>query len=148
MYEFFHGILVIVKDHQTVVVWITVGSAVGFLLTLLVAPWLLIKLPKDYFSTPETNDLNLLGNHPIAKVVINGFRNTIGFGLILIGVLLLILPGQGLLTILLGIAIANFPGKRKLIQMITSRSSVQRSLNWLRRKAGKENFEFRQTPSG
>jgi len=48
--------------------------------------------------------------------------------------MLLVLPGQGLLTILLGIIMIDFPGKYHLQRWCISRESVLHSMNWLRKK--------------
>ncbi len=53
--------------------------------------------------------------------------------LILLGIVLLVLPGQGVLTILLGIAVAEFPGKYRLERWVLSRRPVLRAVNGLRR---------------
>jgi hypothetical protein len=48
---------------------------------------------------------------------------------------MLLLPGQGLLTILIGITFTNFPGKYKLEQALARKHSILRAMNWIRRKA-------------
>jgi hypothetical protein len=52
-----------------------------------------------------------------------------------------VLPGQGLLTILLGLLFADFPGKRRLLRAILRRDSVWRALGALRKRLGREPFE-------
>ena len=71
----------------------------------------------------------------IAKIVI-------GIFLILCGVVMLVLPGQGLITILIGLSLVPFPGKNQLEQKLLSKKSVRASLNWIRKKANKEPFIF------
>jgi hypothetical protein len=46
-------------------------------------------------------------------------------------------PGQGLLTILLGIMLLDFPGKRGLEYKLVSKPKVRDAVNKLRRKFGK-----------
>ena len=53
-----------------------------------------------------------------------------------------VLPGQGLLTILIGISLVNFPGKYRLERYLVSRRWAQRSLNWVRKRGGKPPFEL------
>jgi hypothetical protein len=55
---------------------------------------------------------------------------------------MLVLPGQGLLTMLIGLSLLPFPGKQKMEQNILSRKSIRQSLNWIRIKANKEPFIF------
>jgi hypothetical protein len=54
---------------------------------------------------------------------------------------MLIVPGQGMLTIAVGLVLTNFPGKFRLERWIATRRSVWRSINWLRRRAGREPLE-------
>jgi len=51
---------------------------------------------------------------------------------------MLVLPGQGLLTILFGIALLDFPGKYRLERRIVSYPKVLNSINWIRKKANKK----------
>jgi hypothetical protein len=50
---------------------------------------------------------------------------------------MLILPGQGFLTIVTGLLLINYPGKYKLEQKLVEIPSVFRTLNWIRVKANK-----------
>ena len=47
---------------------------------------------------------------------------------------MLVLPGQGILTILAGIMLLDFPGKHRLLRWIVAHPQVLRTLNWLRRR--------------
>ena len=74
--------------------------------------------------------------------VVNIAKILIGVFLLLCGIAMLVLPGQGLLTIVIGLSLIPFPGKKKLEQNILSRKSVRSSLNWIRTKANKAPFIF------
>jgi hypothetical protein len=65
-------------------------------------------------------------------------KNLLGYILIVAGILMLVLPGQGTWTIVVGIMLLNFPGKYKLERWIVSRGPVLRSINWVRRRAGRD----------
>jgi hypothetical protein len=54
---------------------------------------------------------------------------------------MLVVPGQGALTVAIGLMLADFPGKQRLLLWIATRKRVWQSLNWLRRKAGKDALE-------
>ena len=58
-------------------------------------------------------------------------------GLGLIGAAMLVLPGQGILTILAGVMLLDFPGRHRLVCWIVTRHAVLNSLNWVRRRAGR-----------
>ena len=49
---------------------------------------------------------------------------------------MLILPGQGLLTIVIGIFVADFPGKQTLERRLVANNKVFRAINWIRAKKG------------
>jgi hypothetical protein len=68
-------------------------------------------------------------------------KNLLGAVLIVAGLLMLVVPGQGLLTIAVGLALTDFPGKFRLERWIVKRPSVWRTINWLRRRAGREPLE-------
>ena len=120
------------QAYETLWVSIGIASALMFLFSLALLPWLLCKLPADYFTRQREEmiwkDLwkpkNLL-------------RNTLGFPLVLAGAVMLGLPGQGILTILIGLAIMNFPGKFKWERWIVTRKGVLSSINWLRKRSNK-----------
>jgi len=63
-------------------------------------------------------------------------KNVLGYAFIVAGIIMLVLPGQGMLTILIGITLVNFPGRYRLERWFVSRRPVLRSINWLRRRAG------------
>jgi len=83
--------------------------------------------------TPINSGLNFVTN--IAKII---------FGLVLFicGLAMLVLPGQGLITMLIGLSLIPFPGKHKLENKLLARKSVRSSLNWIRIKAKKDPFIF------
>jgi len=47
---------------------------------------------------------------------------------------MLVLPGQGLLTMFISLMLLDFPGKRRLEQSIVRRPIILRSINWLRER--------------
>ncbi|MDA0822452.1 MAG: hypothetical protein O3C28_08515 [Proteobacteria bacterium] len=118
-------------------VWqLAVFSAISFVVTLLLVPWIVVRLPSDYFlhrrRTPPVPK-----RHPgIVMLIIIG-KNTLGFVFVAAGIAMLVLPGQGLLTIMIGLMLANFPGKFRLERWTISQPSVLRSMNWIRAKAHK-----------
>ncbi|HOS97284.1 MAG TPA: PGPGW domain-containing protein, partial [Deltaproteobacteria bacterium] len=64
-------------------------------------------------------------------------KNILGAVFILAGIIMLFLPGQGVLTILIGITLVSFPRKRVLELRLVRKPSVLRALNWMRARAHK-----------
>jgi hypothetical protein len=93
--------------------------------------WLL-QLPYDYFKKIERNE-------SMVKQVI---RNFLAIILIVLGVLMLFLPGQGLITIFLGLYISDTKLTKKLKDKCLSSRKIQDGLNSIRIKHGKDDFRF------
>ena len=64
-----------------------------------------------------------------------GAKNLAGAVLVLAGLAMLVLPGQGLLTIVVGLLFLDFPGKRSLELRLVRHPPVLRTINWLRATA-------------
>ncbi|GAB1258289.1 hypothetical protein NBRC116494_27910 [Aurantivibrio plasticivorans] len=132
-------------------VFLLVGAVLGgvsialFVVTLLLVPWLIIRIPADYFMLPGASRSALVGNHPLLQLLFKLLRNLLGLCLVLVGAVLLFLPGQGLLTILLGIVVSDFPGKHRFVTWLVKKPSVRRPMNWLRQRADKEPIVFEDT---
>ncbi|MBI4548467.1 MAG: hypothetical protein HY707_10825 [Ignavibacteriae bacterium] len=117
--------------------WILIVSLVMLVVSVLAIRLVIIKLPSDYFLDQKPCSERKL--HPTLSVLLLVLRNIIGFIFVLVG-LILSLPGvvgQGILTLLLGLSIMDFPGKRKLELKIISRRIVFHTINSLRAKASK-----------
>jgi len=113
-----------------------------FIGTLLLIPWLLVRMPPDYFH-PDTRKKPLWADHhPILRAVLLVGKNVLGLGVLLMGVVMLVLPGQGLLTILIGLLLLDFPGKYKAERWFIQRGPILRGVNWLRSKQGRPPLEF------
>lgn len=104
-----------------------------FLASLLLFPLIIIFLPHDYFVRPAPNLVTL---NPF-RIVLRILKNALGCVLIVAGVLMLFLPGQGLLSILLGISLVQFPGKRHLELRLLRLHGIRSSVAWVRQKANR-----------
>ena len=125
-------------DYQQYFFLMGVVSLVVFVFSLLLTPFLLGKIPTDYFV--HTNQHKVEIKHPghLAVVII---RTLIGFVLLVAGVMMLVTPGQGVISILLGLFLMEFPGKRNLELKIINHEPTFKALNWLRGKADKAPFK-------
>ncbi len=118
------------------------GSLVLFVVSLVAIPWLITKIPVDYFHEQRRVTPSAKGRYFLLAQLLAGIKNVLGFALVLSGVLMLMLPGQGVLTILIGLFLMDFPGKYTLERKLVCMPKVQRSLNWIRAKANKEPFNI------
>ena len=118
-------------------------SLAMFLGSLVAVPWLIGRLPADYFLTHWQRVDERRRQHPLAQLLVPLLRNLAGGVLLLAGVAMLLLPGQGLLTMVIGLCVMDFPGKRRLLDWMVEKQAIQQGLHWIRRKRGKEGLVFR-----
>jgi hypothetical protein len=113
---------------------LAVTSAVA---SILVIGYVLSRLPPDYFVNPAAR--RPIDRHPVLKVVFALGRNLLGWALIALGVVLSLpgVPGQGILTILMGVMLVDFPGKHHAERWLLTRRGVFGAINALRERMGK-----------
>lgn len=124
-------------NNQQILVWVGAGSAVIFIASLLSLPWLVAKIPEDYFVPKKRQPTQWKDQRPMLRLLTLVGKNLIGYGLILAGTLMLFLPGQGVLTMVTGLLLIDYPGKFAIERRIVKTPKVLNSLNWLRAKAKK-----------
>ena len=108
-------------------------SIVGFIGSVIAIPWILVRLPQDYFCERHPRTW-MKDHHPILRLIALGVKNVVGWLLLLGGIAMLVLPGQGLLTILIGVSLMDFPGKRAIERKLVSRPLVLQAINRIRRR--------------
>ena len=112
---------------------LTVASAVGFIGSLIAIPLILVRLPADYFDT-RTPRHWMKDHHPLLRLVGLVVKNLIGAVFLLAGFAMLFLPGQGLLTMLIGISLMDFPRKRELEAKMVGQPTLLGGINMMRQK--------------
>jgi hypothetical protein len=116
--------------------WVSIGSGILLVLGAIAVPWIVSQLPKDAFSNLERP--GWMDRQPTTvRIPLRLMKNVLALVLIILGIAMLVLPGQGILAILLGVMLGDFPGKLKLQRWLLARPKVMKSLNWLRRKFSK-----------
>jgi archaellum biogenesis protein FlaJ (TadC family) len=131
-----------VREYQGILEWLGGVSMLMFVVTLVVFPLVIIYLPEDYFVRDRRDPTHQIRRHPAVWLTLIVLKNFVGATLILAGFAMLVLPGQGLLTILIGITLVNFPGKYALERRIVSRPSVAKTLNRIRETARKSRLKL------
>ena len=112
-------------------------SVVMFFGSLAAIPVLLARMPADYFVRSESPFASWRRRHPLAGGALLVARNLLGAALLLAGLAMMVLPGQGIITILVALSLLNFPGKRKLELRIIRQRQVRGAIDWIRRRAGR-----------
>lgn len=129
---------------QPIVLTVLVSASVLlFALSLIGLPVALTRMPTDFFSRPERRRLRLAERErPFWFVVLRTLKNALGGVLLVLGLVMLIVPGQGLITIFVALFLLDFPGKRRLQRWVISRPAVHRPVNALRRRTGRPPLEL------
>lgn len=112
------------------------GFLVMCLASLAVVTFFIVRIPTDYFSKERRRP----ASSTRARVVIAVLKNVGGVALILVGIVLSFpgIPGQGILTILVGLMLTDLPGVRRLERALARRRRVQRALDAIRAKFGRD----------
>lgn len=118
---------------STLLLWLFALSLVSFVGSLIAIPWILIRLPPNYFDERYPRSW-LRDHHPILRALAHWAKNLLGLIFIVGGIALLVLPGQGLLMIVVGVSLVDFPGKRALERRLLSRPMVLQVINRLRQR--------------
>jgi hypothetical protein len=112
---------------HSVEVALGVSSIAMFVGSLVAVPVFIVKVPDDYFARP-----------PRARsLLVTGFRTLLGLSLIALGIAMIVLPGQGVLTILVGLSVLELPVKHRMIRRLLGSPKVRHAIDAMRHKAGK-----------
>lgn len=116
---------------------------VTFSINLAIVSIILVKIPATYFQEGHSRAL-WQHRSPAVRLLGLVLKNGLGVFLVALGIVLSLpgVPGQGVLTILLGIMLLDFPGRRKLEIKILSRPQVFKAINKLRDRFGKAPLEL------
>lgn len=115
-----------------VLAWFAAGSVIS----LAIVAWALVRMPADYFLHDRPL-LALAGWPRPLRWAVRIMKNLVGLGLVVMGLVMLVTPGQGVLTILIGVMLLEFPGKRGLECKLIARPRLLRAINRLRARFGR-----------
>jgi hypothetical protein len=117
-------------------------SLFTFCISLLVIPLLVARLPKDFFTPGRSSQSRIHSATYLPQILVLAARNILGLILLAAGIAMLFLPGQGVVTIVIGLTVMSFPYKQRLLCTLTRPQTVRKSLDWVRRKVKKEQFTW------
>ncbi|HEV7680543.1 MAG TPA: hypothetical protein VGO68_00355 [Pyrinomonadaceae bacterium] len=114
---------------------------VTFSISLVIVSVIMVKIPSDYFHRDRPREL-WADKHPAVRVLGIFAKNLLGVVLVILGIIMSVpgVPGQGILTILLGVMLLDFPGKRDLEYRLVSQPRVFNAINKLRHRFGKDSL--------
>ena len=122
------------RENQTLVWWLTGLSVGSLVLAALLLPVIVVRLPADHFVRPHR-----VGEGPRGWLdwLWHIAKNLLGVVLVIVGIVMIVLPGQGLLTILIGLMMVDFPGKTKLERRLIMRPRILKLINRMRERRGR-----------
>ena len=129
------------SEWQQPLLWASGLSLLAAVATLIGIPWVVVRLPQNYFSRPKRVVWRTSAEAPLLALIFGLLKNLLGLVLLTLGLILLVAPGQGILTMLIGLLLMNFPGKYRLERWLLLRPGVLRGLNWLRLRQGQLPFD-------
>src|SRR6185312_3877319 len=114
---------------------------VTFSISLAIVSLIMVKIPADYFRKDKPREL-WADKPQIVRFLGILVKNLLGLLLVALGIVMSIpgVPWQGILTILLGIMLLDFPGKRDLEHRLVSQPRVLNAINKLRHRFGKDSL--------
>ena len=138
---------------EKIISWSTMNSDLLFLLgslsifILITSVFMMVLiisfLPEDYFKSENRNLISSVQNsrYPLLKLLLLITKNFFGVLLLLSGILMLVLPGQGILTIITGLVFIDYPGKYKFERKLLRQKGVINSINWIRSRLSKPSLK-------
>ena len=120
-------------------------SIVTLIGSLIAVPIIVSRMRDDYFIfDPEESPKSLKHRRPVLRLAGLIAKNLLG-GLLIIAGIIMSLPlvfGQGFLTILIGLVVMDFPGKRRLELLMFRIKPLRVAVNWIRKKRGRNPLIF------
>ena len=129
------------SEWQQPLLWASGLSLLAAVATVIGIPWVVVRLPQNYFIRPRRVVWRSSAGAPPIALIFGLLKNLLGLVLLLLGLIMLVTPGQGIFTILTGLLLLNFPGKYRLERWLVLRPGVLRGLNWLRLRQGQLPFD-------
>lgn len=132
----------VLREHSTLF-----GAAIATSVALVVGglvlmPVLLTRMRADYFVPAAPPADGLGARHPVARFLLKLLKNLLGVALLFAGIVMLVLPGQGVLTLLAALVLLEVPGKRRAERAVARWRPVRQALDWLRKRAGRPPFDL------
>lgn len=127
--------------HAHQILWGLGIFVISLIASSLVVMVVILRLPEFHFHTQDVPPASR-GRAPWQRWLKTIAKNVVGLALVVLGLVMALpgVPGQGLLTMFMGIVLLDVPGKRALERRIVSIPSVFRGCNRLRARYGKPPF--------
>lgn len=120
------------------VAWFLAAFVATFTLSLAEVTFLLVKIRPDYFRKHRPRTF-WAERHTVLRALGLVGKNVLGVLHVIVGILLSLpgVPGQGVLTILIGVMMLDLPGVRWLERRLVRRPRVRQAIDRIRARFGK-----------
>jgi hypothetical protein len=127
----------IYNEYQILFFWLGIMSILTIIASIVLVPLFIKHIPIDYFTNSKYHQIKLNNAYNIAKFIL---RNILGLLLIIAGIIMLLTPGKGIISIIIGLFLMQFKGKYKLEKKLIQNDATFKTLNWIREKTNKKPF--------
>ncbi len=134
MSELYGCLVLFATENGPLLKRLALGSLGFFVLTPLAAPIFLVMMPADILVRSKRRMSDRAHREKVGFIIWHIFKNLAGVTLMLLGFLLLFLPGQGLLTLFAGTMLADIPGKKALLRRLLEAKGIKPKVDRLRVK--------------
>lgn len=131
-----------VRSHEKLFVWIGSLSLLTLIVSFIAVPMVIRRMPYDYFLETSEEAEAIREQHPALRLVFLILKNLLGLVLVAGGLIMFFTPGQGILTLVIGLLLMNFPGKRRFEIRLIRLKPLKRAVDWIRRRAGQRPLEL------
>ena len=135
-----NNLLEYTNTYKNFIFWISLVSLTIFIISILSIRWLVLLIPENYFKEKKSSVLK--EKYFLYWIAFKFIKNSLGYLLIIGGILMLVLPGQGILTIFIGMILSDYPGKYNIEKKIIQSSIILRTIKSIRKKSGKKSLKF------
>jgi hypothetical protein len=131
-----------IGDHRELLWLIGPVSVAIFVASILIIPALIVRIRPDYFGHAMRPASRWAHQRRFVRAAILVGKNLLGGVLMIAGLAMLVLPGQGLLTLLAGFLLIDFPGKYRLEKWLIRRRCILGPINWLRTRRKRQPLQI------
>ena len=137
--ELLNQACLLISNYKSFILWLGTISFLIFIFSLFSIKWLVALIPSDYFINKSSSKFR--SKYPNIWLLSIIIKKILGYTLIIGGILMLVLPGQGLFTIMIGLMLSNYPGKYLIEKRFIAIPRVLKTINWLRKRSDKSPLE-------
>lgn len=130
------------REREDIFVWIGGFSLGTLIVSFITVPVVIRRMPHDYFLETSEGAEAIRKQHPVLRISFLILKNLLGSILVLGGLIMFVTPGQGVLTLVIGLLLMNFPGKRWLEIRLIRLKPLKRAVDWMRHRAGSRPIEL------